>query len=114
MSSLTSQLHSSVETRKKLEALVAQLTHDLEKAREVKVQIEDISGKMGKMLLGPALGFGDRQGIGYDGASTSQISPGPVLEFTITPYGHRQKPRRRVRPRKENQGPPLIVLFCTY
>ena len=98
MASLTSELHSSLETRKKLEALVAQLTHDLERARKVKVQIEDRSGKMGKMLLGPALGFGDRQGIGFDGASTSQIAPGPIPEFTTTPYGRHQKPRRRVRP----------------
>ena len=96
MASLTSELHSSVETRKKLEALVAHLTHDLERAREVRVQIEDKSGKMGKMLLGPALGFGDRQGIGYDGASTSQIALGPIPEFTTNPYGHRQKPRMRV------------------
>ena len=57
---LTGELHSSMDTRKKLEALVAQLTQDLERAREVKVRIEDRSGKMGKMLLAPALGLGER------------------------------------------------------
>ena len=86
------ELYASEEAWKILEALVAQLTHNLERAREVKVQIEDRFGKMGMMLLGPALGFGDRQGIGYDGASSSQIAPGTVPEFTTTPYGHRQNP----------------------
>jgi len=60
VSDLMRDLQASVETREKHETLVYQLEKDLERAREVKVTIVDTSKKVGKMLLGLALGFRER------------------------------------------------------
>lgn len=86
LESANKELNESHEIRTSLETKIVQLEKDLESSREVKVTLEDNSGRMGKLFLGPVLGYKEkgyqeRKGIGYEEGNSSKVKTEPVAKF---------------------------------